>query len=104
MLPTRGKPMGGRLPADLPLDGIEFADLAQRLGGNRRSGSLRNVIELAPGVRPARGENDIAFARQLFDRTCTSSVRAGGNSSPGRDRSDATPQREPATRTDAPCS
>lgn len=67
VLPTRGKPIGRRLPADLRLDGIEFADPAQRIGGNRRSGGLRNVIELAPGVRPARGENDIAFARQLLE-------------------------------------
>jgi len=67
VLPTRGKPMGRRLPAELRLDGIEFADPAQRLGGYRRSGGLSNIIELAAGVRPAGGEHDVAFAGQRLE-------------------------------------
>ena len=43
-----------RLAADLLLDPIESTDLRQGLPGQRRVGRFQDLVELAPGVRPAR--------------------------------------------------
>jgi hypothetical protein len=39
--------------ADLRLDGVEGGDPAQRLLGDRRVAGLGDLVELAPGMRPA---------------------------------------------------
>ena len=50
----------GRLAAEAFFHGIELGDLAQGLGGDRRSSRLMELIELAPGVGPACGKDDDA--------------------------------------------
>ena len=57
----------GRLTAHARLDSVEFADPAQRLGRNGRARGLRDFVELAPCVRPAGGEHDLAIGGQSLE-------------------------------------
>ncbi len=57
----------GRLAADAFLDGIELGDPTQGLGGDRRAGRLVEVIELASGMRPACGEDDVAACGERLE-------------------------------------
>lgn len=60
--PPRRKPVGWRLSADFRLDGIQAANTAQRFFRDRRSRRFLDVMELAPCVRPAGSQNDVALA------------------------------------------
>jgi hypothetical protein len=48
----------GRQPVDVALNVVEQADPAQPLGGDRRLRLLMDVVELAPGMGPARRMDD----------------------------------------------
>ncbi len=48
--------------ADILFDRIELGDPAQDLGGDRRSGCLMELIELASGVGPAYRQDDLSVA------------------------------------------
>jgi hypothetical protein len=50
----RGQPSLRWLAGDLGLDRIKLADPSQRLLGDRRGGGFEYVVELAPGMGPAR--------------------------------------------------
>ena len=62
--PPFGKAASGGLPAHPRLDGIEFADPAQCFGRHGRARGFRDFVELAPCVRPAGGEHDLAIRGQ----------------------------------------
>jgi len=57
----------GQSPADLALDVVEIADSSYRLVSDRRAGGFVQVVELAPGVCPARGFQDPAFLVELIE-------------------------------------
>ena len=61
------EPVARRLTAYVGFYGIEFGDLAQRLGRDRRVCCLRDLVELAPCMAPTCGEHDVALARQGFE-------------------------------------
>lgn len=52
----RGQPMRRRLTTHLRFDSIEAGDATQGLVRDGRVLGLRNLVELAPGVRPTCGE------------------------------------------------
>lgn len=56
------QPMRRRLTTQLRFDGTETSDAPQGLVRDRHVLGLRNVIELVPGVRPTRGEDDVSGA------------------------------------------
>jgi hypothetical protein len=66
--PGKGPPFGQatsvRLTAHARLDGMEFADPAQRLGRNRRASGFGDFVELAPCVRPTADEHNVAIGGQ----------------------------------------
>jgi hypothetical protein len=51
---------GRRLAPDAGLDRIELGDAPQRFGRDWRPGRLLHLIKLAPGMRPAARQPDIA--------------------------------------------
>jgi len=55
---ARGSPFIGRFAVDVALDGEQFVDAAHDLLGDGRLGEPRQVEEVAPAVRPARGLED----------------------------------------------
>jgi len=55
---ARCAPRLRRLTVDAALDGEQLVDAAHDLGGDRRLGQFRQVEEVAPSVRPARGFED----------------------------------------------
>jgi hypothetical protein len=63
--------MGGRLSSHGCFNGIEFADPAQCLGCHGRAGRLGDLVELAPCMRPACGENDISITGQPLESRVT---------------------------------
>jgi hypothetical protein len=65
------KPMSRRLPAHTSFDGIELPDPAQSLSRHGRASRLSDLVELAPGVRPAGGENDISITGQPLESRVT---------------------------------
>ena len=55
------------LASNCGFDRIKFADPAQGFLGKRRIGRLRDLIELAPRMRPARSKDDIALDGQPLE-------------------------------------
>lgn len=63
----QSKPLSGSNAFSLCLDRIEFGDPAYCFSGNRRPVTLRDLVELAPGMRPAGGKHDIACGGKLLE-------------------------------------
>ena len=58
------QPMRRRLTTQLRFEGIEASDAPQGLVRDGHVLGLRNFVELVPGVRPTRGEDDVSGVSQ----------------------------------------
>lgn len=63
----RRQPTRRRLTTQLHFDGIEASDAPQGLVRDLRVLGLRNLVELAPGVHPTRGEGDVSGVNQPIE-------------------------------------
>ena len=55
---TLGQAPLGRGAADVGLDGVQLGDSAQPLGRDRGVVAVEDLTQLAPRVRPAKGEGE----------------------------------------------